>query len=109
MKNHESSLTNGAAAAAVMASAIGSFILGIATILKENIHSVEKLMNFYDPVGPLSGATIIALLLWIISWIVLHVIWKNKEVKFDKVFMAGTLLIILGLVGTFPPFFDLFH
>ncbi len=109
MKNHASSFTNGAGAAAYLAAGIGSIILGISVILKENIKSVAKFMNFYDPVGPLSGTTIIALLLWIISWIVLHVIWKNKEVKFDKIFLAGTLLIILGLVGTFPPFFGLFH
>jgi hypothetical protein len=108
MKNHESPLTNGAAAAAVLAAGIGSLTLGLATILKENIHSVEKFMNFYDPVGPLSGDTIIALLLWIVSWIILHVLWKNKEVKFDKVFMSGILLILLGLAGTFPPVFDLF-
>jgi hypothetical protein len=109
MKNKSSALTNGAAAAAVLAAGIGSVILGITTVLKENIQSVGKFMNFYDPVGPLSGATILSIIVWIVAWIVLHVLWKSKEVNFNKVFIAGTLLICLGLLGTFPPFFDLFH
>lgn len=100
--------TNGPAAAALLAAGIGSLALGLFVILSEAIKSVNKALNFYDPVGPLSGKTIIAILVWLLAWIILHISWKNKQVNFPGVFTASLILIIVGLLGTFPPFFDLF-
>jgi hypothetical protein len=109
MNKQDISLSNGVAAAAFLASGIGSFILGLATVLKESVDSIGKFMNFYNPVGPLSGDTIITIAAWLVSWLVLHALWKAKEVDFTRIFVASLILIGLGLAGTFPPFFDLFH
>ena len=104
----QNDLTNGPAAAALLAVGMGSLALGLCVILSEAIKSVNKALNFYDPVGPLSGKTIIAITVWLLAWIILQISWKNKQVNFAGVFTASLLLIILGFLGTFPPFFDLF-
>ena len=100
--------TNGPAAAALLAAGIGSLALGLFVILAEASNSVKNALNFYNPVGPLSGKTTVAIVIWILSWMILHSSWKNKQVSFAGVFTASLILIILGLLGTFPPFFDLF-
>ncbi|MFA6054306.1 MAG: hypothetical protein WC769_02905 [Thermodesulfovibrionales bacterium] len=101
-------LTNGPAAAAILAAGIGSLALGLFVILAEASSSVNNALNFYDPVGPLSGKTTLAIIIWILSWMILHSSWKNKQVGFAGVFTVSLILIVLGLLGTFPPFFDLF-
>jgi hypothetical protein len=101
-------LTNGPAAAAILAAGIGSMVLGLSVILSEAMKSVNNALNFYNPVGPLSGKTIVAIVVWILSWVILHSSWKNKQVSFASVFTVSIILIVLGLLGTFPPFFDLF-
>jgi len=45
---------------------------------------------------------------WIVAWVVLGVLWKDKEVKLQPVLLAAGILAVVGLLTTFPPFFDLF-
>jgi hypothetical protein len=97
----------GEAAAAILAAGVGSFAMGLMTTLAE-IPAIKSALNFYNPVGPLSGKTIVAVVIWLISWAVLYFLWKGKEVQFPRVFTATLILIALGVLGTFPIFFDLF-
>ena len=53
-------LTNGPAAAAILASGIGSLALGLSTTLAQAIAPVKEALNFYDPAGSLSGETTVA-------------------------------------------------
>jgi hypothetical protein len=62
----------------------------------------------YGPVGPLSGKTGGAVLVWLIAWAALGRVWKDRKVDFGKVWSVALTLVILGLLGTFPLFFDLF-
>lgn len=101
-------LANGPAAAAVLAAGIGTVALGLLTTLAEAIGPLKQALNFYDPVGPLSGKTTIAVVVWLVAWAVLYGIWRSKNVDFGKVFTAALVLIALGLLGTFPPFYELF-
>ncbi len=108
MRQPEPALNNGAAAAAVLASGIGSFALGFFTTLAEAAASVKNALNFYNPAGPLSGKTTVAVVVWLVAWAVLHGRWKDKEVDFSKTFVATLALIALGVLGTFPPFYEAF-
>jgi hypothetical protein len=105
----ESELTNGAAAAAILAAGIGSFILGVLTTLKANIKVIKSILAFYAPTGPLSGQTTLAVMGWLLAWVMLHRWWKEREVDFGNVFIITMVLIVLGLLGTFPPFFEVFE
>lgn len=104
----QETLTNGPAAAAILASGIGSMALGLFTTLAQAITSIKNALNLYDPAGPLSGKTTVAVVVWVVAWGILHGLWKGKQVDFAKVFIATLILIALGLLGTFPPFFEAF-
>lgn len=101
-------LPNGPAAAAIVASGVGSLALGLLAVLNEASGAINTALRFYGPAGPLSGKTTLAVGAWLVSWVLLHLIWRKKEVDFPRVFWVAMVLIILGLIGTFPPFFELF-
>jgi hypothetical protein len=101
-------LTNGPAAAAILASGIGSFALGLFTTLTQAVPTLRNALNLSDPVGPLSGKTTAAVVIWLVAWAVFHGLWKNQQVNFTSVFTVTLVLIGLGLLGTFPLFFELF-
>ena len=97
----------GEAAAAILAAGVGAFAMGLMTILAE-IPVIKDALNFYNPVGPLSGKTTVAVIVWLVSWAALYFLWKGKEIPFPRVFTATLILIALGVRGTFPIFFGLF-
>jgi len=101
-------LNNGPAAAAILASGVGSFALGLFTTLAQAIATIRSALNLYDPAGPLSGKTTVAVVIWLVAWVVLHQMWKDRQVKFTKIYFATLILIALGFLGTFPTFFEAF-
>ena len=58
MMNQQSEGSNGLVAAAMLAAGIGCLFLGVMTSLSEGIHPVENALNFYNPVGALTGKTL---------------------------------------------------
>jgi uncharacterized membrane protein YfcA len=101
-------LTNGPAAAAILASAIGSAALGLITILAVVSGELKEPLTFYAPVGPLSGKTTVAVIVWLVAWGALHGCWRKKEVDFPSVFAVTLVLVAVAVLGSFPPFFNLF-
>jgi len=47
------------------------------------------------------------LIAYFASWIALHLILRGKNVNFARATTVALLLLVLGLLGTFPPFFSL--
>ena len=101
-------LKNGLAAAALLAGGIGAFAVGLMTVLVELSAAIKTAFTFFKPVGPLSGKTTLGVIIWLISWIILGSMWKDKNVAFGKIAIAAFIFLALGLVFTFPPFFLLF-
>jgi multisubunit Na+/H+ antiporter MnhG subunit len=96
---------NGAALAAFLAAAIGAFALGFIVLLgAAGIYSAPSL---YGPAGGVSGRTTLAIVAWIIAWAILHNRWKNRQVDVGPVRTAIVLLLIISLVATFPPVWEL--
>jgi hypothetical protein len=100
--------SEGPVAAAIIAAGVGALFLGILTTTAEASTSIKDFLSFYDPVGPLSGKTIGAVAIWLVSWVVLHVILKDKSLGSRTALTAALVLIGLGVIGTFPIFFQLF-
>ncbi|MBI1802370.1 MAG: hypothetical protein HY259_10340 [Chloroflexi bacterium] len=99
----------GEAAAAILAAGIGSFGYGLTVTLTEAIPNLKTFMGGFNAgVGPLAGKTGTGMVIWLAAWVVLHFMWKDKDVKFDPIFIWTLILIIGGLLGTFPIFYDLF-
>lgn len=98
----------GPIAAAVLAGGIGCFALGVVTTLAEASTSVHDWLDFNSDVGPLSGKTIVAVVVWLASWAVLHLVYRNKPFETRRALVIALVLIALGVVGTFPTFFQAF-
>jgi hypothetical protein len=98
----------GKALAAMVAAGVGSAALGVLTTLAELSPGLKNVLNFYDPVGPLSGKTTVAVVIWLIAWYALAHRWHVRPPVMKSALIATFVLIGVGVVGTFPPFFELF-
>ena len=96
---------NGPAAAAVLAAGVGCAVLGLFTLLSEAIEPIHNFMELSIAVGPLSGKTTFAVLVWLIAWGGLHLWWRNRDVSFRVVYVAALVLVGVGFVLTFTPVF----
>ena len=107
-------IPNGEAVAAMLAAGIGALALGFFTTLAEILAtSTFRTGGFpgltWDKgVGPLSGKTGYAVIIWLIAWGVLHFTMRGKEYNFGRMFWITLGLIGLGVLGTFPIFFEAF-
>jgi hypothetical protein len=98
----------GPVAAAVLAVGIGAFVLGLLTTLSEASTGVHDFLEFSDDVGPLSGKTILAVIAYFGSWGILHAVWRRQNPVLRPVLIAAVALVALGILGTFPTFFQAF-
>ena len=99
---------NGSAWAAILASGIGCFAYGVMIDLGEATKLGARLLNFYDPVGNLSGKTIVAVLVWVVGWIDLHIRWRGREIASTRAITALTLILVfLGIAASCPLVFEL--
>lgn len=92
---------NGSAMAALLAGGIGAFAMGAVVLLNEaGIFAAPAL---YAPAGGVSGRTTLATIVWLIAWAVLHDRWKAREIAPGRLGAVTVILIVLGVLGTFPP------
>lgn len=105
---------NGPAAAAFVAAGAGAFVLGLMVTLAEASTGIKDFLDFSknygigSGVGPLSGKVLIAVGAYLVTWIVLALALRGREVDFRKVFIVTLVLLALGFALTFPPIFTLF-
>ena len=102
---------SGAACAAALSAALGLLALSMAHVLSEVSSgfkaAMQTLGNLWMPgaagIGPYSGKETVALLVWLISWTLLHAVWVRKELSVGRL---GTLaLFLIGIATTlvWPP------
>jgi hypothetical protein len=113
---------NGPVVAAFVAAGIASLVIGIGVVLNEASASIksaigidfnaflqfDKNFGFGSGVGPLSGKVGLAIIAFAVSWVLLHLWLRGKEVNFRTGFIAALVLVGLGFALTFPPIFKLF-
>lgn len=99
---------NGPVAAALLAGGIGSAVLGLATFGSEASEAIANSLKWYKPVGPLAGKSTLAILAFFLSWLILNNVWKGKDTNFTRIATIAMVLVVLGLILTFPPFWHLF-
>ncbi len=98
----------GPAAAALLGAGVGAFTLGLLTTLAEASTSIKDSLTLSDAVGPLSGKTTYAVVVWLAAWAVLHFTVGRRARLTTQVLTVVVVLFGLGLLGTFPIFFQLF-
>ena len=113
---------NGPVVAAFLAAGIASLVIGIGVVLNEASAPIkaaigidfnaflqfDKSFGFGSGVGPLSGKVGLAIIAFVVSWVLLHLWLRGKEVNFRTGFIAALVLVGLGFALTFPPIFKLF-
>ena len=97
--------TNGAATASVVAAGIGAFAMGAVVLLAEaGLWSAPAL---YGPAGGLSGRTTVAVVTWLAAWGLLHARWRRLDINQSRALAVTLALIVIGVLGTFPPVWPL--
>jgi hypothetical protein len=99
---------NGSGAAAILAAGIGCFTLALLALAGDYSALFKRILDFYNPTGPLSGVTTTAILVWLLTWSILEWRWRSRTVAVGRISTAAIALLILSLFLTFPPVADLF-
>ena len=99
---------NGPVAAVLLATGIGALVLAVLTVVAEASVSFKDSLAYDLEVGPLSGKTIWATAAFLGSWGGLTLGLRNRDVNMNVVLIISGVLLALGLIGTFAPFFELF-
>jgi hypothetical protein len=100
-------LANGPGAAAIFAAGVGSLALGVAAFAGDAWPLARRAFNIWSPTGPLSGVTLAAIVIWLLAWLWLARRWARRDVNLARVNISAFLMLIAGLLLTFPPFMDL--
>jgi hypothetical protein len=106
-QNSTGTMRNGPGAAAILAAGIGCAAVGILALLGDASQAIGSFLNFYNPVGKLSGVSTVSIVIWLVAWFGLARLWGTKTVALGKVNVAAFALLLVGLLLTFPPFMDL--
>ena len=104
----DAAVNTGPAAAAMISGAIGTLVIGLMTTGAEISEGLKNALNIYNPAGPLSGKTSVGVFAWLIAWFLLNYLWKNMDYDIRKAFIITLVIITVGLLFTFPPFFEAF-
>src|SRR6266498_5423083 len=94
--------------AAMLAAGIGGLTLGLLTTLAEASTGIKDFLQFNDRVGPLSGKTIFAAAVFFGGWGLLTGALRRSDPPWRTVVYATGALVALGLLMTFPTFFQAF-
>ena len=97
---------SGPAAALILAGGIGVFCMGLVTTLGEASTGIADGLQWNDRVGPLSGKTLITVIVFAVAWALLTALWRRANPPLRSITIASS---VLGLVGTFPTFFQAFE
>ena len=100
---------DGPLAAMLLAAGSGAFFLGLFTTLAEANAAFKDFLTLNDGVGPLSGKTIFATALFLISAVVLVPLLAKKDGLLRPATIAFVVLTALGYLGTFPTVFQAFE
>ena len=94
---------SGKALASLVAAGIGCAVLGLITVLAEHSTGLRALLTFASGVGPLSGKTSVAVVLWLIAWYLLYRRFQTNPPTWTSGLVATWVLIGVGFLGTFYP------
>jgi hypothetical protein len=100
---------DGPLSAVLLAAGIGAFFLGLFTTLAEASADFKSFLQLDDGVGPLSGKTVFATALFLVSWAVLTPVLARRDGTLRTAALAMLVLTVVGFVLTFPPVFQAFE
>jgi hypothetical protein len=106
VQESDSRSADGAAAAAILAAAIGVVFLGIFTTLSEANTDFHDFADWWHRVGPLSGKSSLGLIVWLASWPFLHLALFRRDGILQAAIVVSAVLFMAGMILMFPPVFE---
>ena len=100
-------MRNGPAAAAILATGLGSLFLGIFALLSDAAPAAARIFTIWAPSGALSGVTTAAIGVWLASWAGLLRRWRQRDLRLGPINVIAFMMVTAGLLLTFPPFMDM--
>jgi hypothetical protein len=91
----------------MLAAAIGSFVLALFAIAGDKSVTIKNSLTFYQPTGPLSGVTTVAIIVWFLVWRFLEWRWGKRAVAMSRINRVSLAMLVLSILLTFPPIVDL--
>jgi hypothetical protein len=104
----EAEAPSGPAAAVVLAAGLGCFVLGLLSVLAAASGWAIDALTLSERVGEISGISVVAASVFFAAWAGFTLAWRRADPPLLRIAAASGVLIALGLLGTFPPFFNLF-
>lgn len=92
----------GFTAATLIGGGFGVALLGVLTFMVERFADLQQAFTLSKDVGPLSGKTTYAVVGWLVSWAVLAVVLRGRDVPEKATYWISGILVALGFVLTFP-------
>jgi len=109
LEEHFEDKPEGPISAAIIAGGIGAVALGLFTTLAAANESIKDWLDLKSSVGPLSGKTLYAVIVWLVAWAILHATMRTTQYETRRAFTIAMVLVALGVLGTFPTFFEAFE
>ena len=107
IRTDEGVIANGSGAAAILAAGIGCAAVGILAFAGDASGAIGGLLNFYHPTGTLSGVTTVAIIIWLVAWLILNRLWQGRTISMTTINVWAFAGLAVGFLLTFPPFMDL--
>ena len=109
MANHDK--PTGAAAAAVLSVGLGVLTLALSHILDDYSEAGRKWIHAWgkawmpgaDEIGPYSGKETLALVVWLGSWLAMHLLLRRKNVRLSDVGVIFVALMSTATTLLWPP------
>lgn len=99
-------LKTGVMVAAFLAAWIGLMTLAIVNIAADVNTGFKTAITLNPGIGPYSGKQLLMYTAWFVSWPVLHILLRNKDLNLKKwfgIFLVGTAVAVVLL---WPPVFQ---
>lgn len=109
VKSGISAKIDGTISAAMLAGGIGCLVIGLMTTGAVISDRLKNILDWWKPAGPLSGKTGVGIIVWLIAWVILHLLLKDQAPELKKMLIISLILIALGFILTFPPVFEAFE
>lgn len=98
----------GPVAAVFLAAGIGALVLGILTTVAEASEDFKSALEWAESVGSLTGKTLIASGVFLVAWVILYFILRERDPSPKPVFLWTGILVAVAILLTFPTFFQIF-
>jgi hypothetical protein len=110
---------SGPAAAALISAGIGSFVMMVTHHLAETSKEREAIIwqlgswipgshnssKLWGNIGSYSGKETMLLVGWLVSWFILHFVWKNKNIKVRTIYFWMFILFVAATAMSWHPLF----